>query len=43
MRHLADAGADPRLGLKDGSTPLMVAAGMLTVGFCQGRSGPSGS
>jgi ankyrin repeat protein len=36
MRLLADAGADPLLGLKDGLTPLMVAAGMLTTGFSRG-------
>jgi ankyrin repeat protein len=36
MRLLAKAGADPLLGLKDGSTPLMVAAGMLTTGFSRG-------
>jgi ankyrin repeat protein len=36
MRLLAAAGADPLRGLKDGSTPLMVAAGMLTTGFSRG-------
>jgi uncharacterized protein len=28
MQTLVDAGADPNIGLKDGTTPLMVAAGM---------------
>ncbi len=37
MRALAKAGADPLAGLSDGTTPLMVAAGMRTNGL--GRTG----
>ena len=37
MRRLAQGGADPRVGLDGGVTPLMVAAGLLTRGF--GRAG----
>ena len=37
MRLLANAGADPLAGIEGGTTPLMVAAGMLTRGF--GRTG----
>jgi ankyrin repeat protein len=35
MRMLADAGADPLAGLKDGTTPLMVAAGMRLTGLAR--------
>jgi ankyrin repeat protein len=35
MRKLAAAGADPLAGLKDGSTPLMAAAGMRLVGLAR--------
>ena len=37
MRRLAESGADPRIGLAGGVTPLMAAAGLLTRGF--GRAG----
>ena len=37
MRLLTTFGADPKLGLPDGTTPLMVAAGFLSRGF--GRTG----
>jgi ankyrin repeat protein len=36
MRVLADAGANPLTGLKDGTTPLMVAAGVRTGGLGRG-------
>lgn len=36
MRILANAGSNPRLGLPDGTTTLMAAAGALTVGFARG-------
>jgi ankyrin repeat protein len=36
MRALADAGADPLAGMADGTTPLMVAAGLLTGGLGRG-------
>jgi ankyrin repeat protein len=36
MRILADAGADALAGLKDGTTPLMVAAGVKTGGLGRG-------
>ena len=36
MRALAEGGANTRLGLDDGTTPLMVAAGMLSSGLGRG-------
>lgn len=42
MRALADAGADPRRGLKDGTTPLMAASGVGRV-LAETRLDPDGS